>query len=191
MARELTIKKSDAVHQVVYGCPGCPGYAVSKDGRVWSYRPRNGKGPLKAEAHELKPVLQDNGYTHVSLYVDGKQVQYAVHALMLGTFVGPCPEGLTAGHKNGVRDDNALSNLYWATWDEQADDKKAHGTHLAGSQIGNSVLTEDMVLQLKSEHQPGVWGCGYAALAKKHGLAKSTVAAALSGRYWKGLAHAA
>lgn len=54
---------------------------------------------------------QGNGY--IAVCVNYKN--YSVHRLVLETFVGPCPEGYEADHRNRDRSDNRLSNLRYVT----------------------------------------------------------------------------
>jgi hypothetical protein len=181
------IKKTDDELQIVWA----PGYSVTADGRVWSYHRKNGKG-LKETPHTLKPVVQGNGYRHVTLHVNGKRLQVAVHRLILEVFVGACPPGMQCRHLNGLAAGDGVANLAWGTCVEQAEDREAHGTKLRGSKIGNAVLSEDLVATLRKEHVPFDRKHSLSVLAKKYyGVAKGTVADAVSGRYWKGEGHAA
>lgn len=68
---------------------------------------------------------------------------------MLETFVGFRPEGLQAAHGNGIRHDNRLSNLSWATPKKNAEDKIQHGTDPKGTRAGNSKLTDEQVLEIR------------------------------------------
>lgn len=54
--------------------------------------------------------------------------QSALHVAVLTAFVGPCPEGREAAHRNGDRRDNRLENLRWTTHTENIADKQRHGS---------------------------------------------------------------
>jgi len=56
----------------------------------------------------------------------GKQSR--LHAAILEAFVGPCPAGHEAAHRDGDKHNCALSNLRWATHAENIADKVRHGT---------------------------------------------------------------
>lgn len=59
--------------------------------------------------------------------MDGKE--YALHRVILETFVGPAPEGAVTRHLNDVRTDNRLENLAWGTQQENMDDMKNNKGH--------------------------------------------------------------
>lgn len=81
-------------------------YAISKDGRVFSYL-RN---------IILHPEEVHNGYLRVNLIdAEGSVRHFRVHRLVAETFI-PNPEEKTqVNHKNGNRKDNRVENLEWAT----------------------------------------------------------------------------
>lgn len=79
-------------------------YAVSEDGRVWSYR----------RGHWLKPSLK-KGYPFVCLSNGPEIRQFTVHRLVAMAFI-PNPDGLPQiNHKNSDRQDNRVINLEWCT----------------------------------------------------------------------------
>lgn len=85
---------------------GFPLYRVSNYGRVKSFW--SGKWII------LNGTLVNNGYMHQSLkHIFSKSA--AVHRLVLEAFVGSCPKGMQANHKDGNKTNNNLSNLEWVT----------------------------------------------------------------------------
>ena len=81
-----------------------PMYKVSNLGRLKSYA---GTVPRIMKTEEC---ITPNGYIMVNL---GRGNALLLHRLVLTTFVGPCPEGYIAHHKNSIRSDPRLSNLEW------------------------------------------------------------------------------
>jgi hypothetical protein len=52
-------------------------------------------------------------WVRVTLYVDGKASQYAVHVLVATAFLGERPKGKTVQFKNGISTDVRADNLYY------------------------------------------------------------------------------
>ena len=84
-------------------------YAVTEDGRVWSYL-RN---------KWLKPGI-NKGYYHVRLCKDGKIKIFLIHRLVYTTFKGEIPKGLTVDHIDSNRLNNNLDNLQLLTRGDNA-----------------------------------------------------------------------
>lgn len=87
---------------------------VSKAGRVIR---------RKGMVYVLTP--SNTGYLMLSI----KQQHYRVHALVAEVFLGPRPEGMFVCHKDDVRTNNRLSNLYYGTHSENTVDSVRNGTH--------------------------------------------------------------
>lgn len=113
--------------------PDEPGFGISRDGRVWTrwYKPhRGGRGhgrwewKLLDEWTEVEPREKGN-YLVVMLYSGRRTIHHAV----LETFVGPCPVGLEACHKNDDKHDNRIENLYWGTRSQNVQDQIRNGIH--------------------------------------------------------------
>lgn len=86
-----------------------PTYSVSDEGQV-----RNDAG-----VRTLKPIQRCNGsYLKVYLYNNGIQKQMYVHRLVAEAFI-PNPENKAeVNHKDGNKQNNAVSNLEWCTSSE-------------------------------------------------------------------------
>ncbi|WP_267616150.1 NUMOD4 domain-containing protein [Gordonia bronchialis] len=64
----------------------------------------------------ITPARDSRGHLVVSLYGrDHTKRSVRVHRLVLTAFVGPCPPGHEALHRNSRGDDNHLANLTWGT----------------------------------------------------------------------------
>ena len=118
---------------------GWPGYSVSSTGRV---KGRSGK--------ILRPAVQE-GYPTVRLHRSGARFGITVSRLMLLAFVGEPPNSkYQAAHLDGNPGNNILSNLAWATPEENNSHKLRHGTQFFGEQLHSSVLTEKDVREIKA-----------------------------------------
>lgn len=104
--------------------PHFPGYQVSSDGEVRSYR-QSGTEPklLKLHPNPRRGCLQ------VYLMRDGKKHARKVHALVALAFIGPRPEGMEVCHYDGNPLNNHLFNLDYDTHSANLHDQVRHGTH--------------------------------------------------------------
>ena len=97
-----------------------PSYEVSNTGLI-----RNKNTKL------VKKVWKDNdGYEKISLInVIGEKKTYrkSVHRLVAETFLGGKHDHLQVNHKNGIKDDNRVSNLEWMTASENVSHAYATG----------------------------------------------------------------
>ena len=72
---------------------------------------------------EIKSFKVKNGYIQIYLSKNGKRKCFKLHRLLALAFI-PNPENkYSVDHINRIRDDNRLSNLRWATREEQRANK--------------------------------------------------------------------
>jgi hypothetical protein len=126
----------------------------------------------------LKPYTSAAGYVNVSI----NAVPRGIHVLVCEAFHGPRPDGCHAAHSDGVKSNNRLENLRWATVSENAMDKLAHGTLRCGEASNLSKLRADDVLEIRSRASHGETG---SALAKAFGLTKQGIHAIIARKNWK------
>ena len=94
----------------VYGYEGF--YEVSTEGRVRSLPRATTNGGI------LKPIYSKDGYASVHLSREGHDKIKRINRLVAEAFI-PNPENKPeVNHLNGIRDDNRLCNLEWATTSE-------------------------------------------------------------------------
>lgn len=117
-----------------------PRYQVSDLGRVRS---------LVGEEEKLLSPLKTTKYRQVCLYVDGERKLRKIHVLVLTAFVGPRPEGMFGLHRDDDGTNNALTNLYWGTPQQNAADMRANGVLQFGHHHVNAKLTPEQVQQIR------------------------------------------
>lgn len=115
--------------------PGFPGYFVGDDGSVWSqWVPR--RRLLGQTWHRLRPGVNSSGYLQVALYRRGQRFYEHVARVVLLAFVGPCPPGTEACHKDNRRTNNRLGNVFWGTKSRNAHDREKHRRERAARRKG-------------------------------------------------------
>jgi hypothetical protein len=109
-------------------------YQVSDAGRVKSLAHaqryvhwRNGAEMSRTTRERVSATqLINSGYQIVHLHQDNKRTALLVHRLVATQFLEG-PQGATVNHKNGVKTDNRVRNLEWATYTENHLHAVAHG----------------------------------------------------------------
>lgn len=149
---------------------GASGYRVSNLGRI------TGK-----MGFALKPSPDRDGYPTIG--INGKCRR--IHQLVCTAFNGPKPtKAHQVNHIDGVKSNNAATNLEWVTVSENL--KHAFRMGLLKPKRGvksvNAKLTDDNIREIMATKGPR--GC-YAALAVKFGVTPSAINNARYGLSWK------
>ena len=162
-------------------------YEVSNRGRVRSLDRRVWKGvkgwhPLRGKI--LRGGKHPYGYPQFGLSQHGKVRRRAAHKLVLEAFVGPCPEGLEACHRDGDPTNNRLKNLYWGTHSENVKDAVRHGTHVdnRGQRHGMSKLSEKDVRQVRQLLRQG--HLTQKEIAERFGVGRANISSIHRGKSW-------
>lgn len=152
-------------------------YEVSDQGRVRSLDKRvlcRGGKTRRIPGRMLKPQKHSAGYSHVRLC----ERTLLIHALVLAAFVGPRMAGRDCAHGNGIKTDNRLCNLRYATKSENQMDRVAHGTSGRGARNPMAKLTAQQVAEIRASGQM------QKALAAKHGVRQSQISRIKLGQRW-------
>lgn len=133
-------------------------YAVTKDGRVWSY-PSKAKWKKHQRGHFL--AIRDSGhhirygkrvkrmYKRVSLSKDGKNKDFYLHRLVALAFL-PNPNGYKEiNHKNGDGSDNRVENLEWCNRRQNLDHAILIGRTTRGKKNMQCKLNEESVRKIR------------------------------------------
>jgi len=113
---------------------------------------------------------------------NGRQRMFYVHHLVLEAFVGPCPPGLEASHKDGDPSNNHVSNLVWESHLKNVRRKIDHGTVAKGINNGRAKLTWKKVSLIR--YLAREKNLSQSSIARRFRVNKSTIAAIVSNRTW-------
>lgn len=89
---------------------GFPSYFINKEGVIVS---------KKTSLYFMRPYTAKNGYKFIKIIdKNGKTKHQSIHRLVAKTFIENPMNKKTVNHINGIRDDNRVENLEWATHSE-------------------------------------------------------------------------
>lgn len=147
--------------------PGFDRYEASSLGRLRSINYKN-SGQIKL----LKPGLSAGYLKTMLLADDGKYKSWGVHKFIAITFIGPRPEGKEINHKKGIKLDNRAKELEYITHAKNVQHAFDNDLTLParGSNNGNSILTEQQVIEIRNRAANNGRFYGRTALAKKYNV---------------------
>ena len=166
----------DSIEEIWKPIEGCEGYFVSNLGNV-----KSNKNRVKGN---LKLLVDKDGYLTVWVSTKPKRRLLKVHRLVAQAFVDNPENKPQVCHKDGSKDNNVYTNLYWGTAKENNREKISHGTIARGEAQGLSKLKKEDVIEIKRLLSEGVRNI---TLAKRFGVNKSTIATIKSGGSWSWL----
>lgn len=103
----------------------------------------------------LKPGDNGRGHGWIYLYKNNIRKKCYIHRLVLKVFVGPCPNGMEGCHNDGNPRNNFIENLRWDTHKNNEQDKIKHGTLIYGSQIKQSKLNDQDIINIRNQYING------------------------------------
>jgi hypothetical protein len=159
-----------------YWIPGYEGrYSISADGEVYLY----------VRNRFLTPSTQNNGYRTVHLSKGGESRVKSLHRLVAETFHGQPPSpGVFACHRDGNKENNSKSNIYWGTPRQNQQDRVEHGTTYRGEDHHSSKLS---VSQVRDIYRRICKEESLTALANEYDVSLCSISDIKSKRSWKWL----
>lgn len=152
--------------------PGDPNYGVTRAGEVYRIVRSHDHG--RHVPARMKPRPDRDGY-----FLTGLSMK--VHRLVAETFL-PNPDGKPeVAHRNGVKTDNRVENLRWATRKENEEDKVLHGTRLRGERVPVAKLTEE---QVRDARRRAAQGESHTSIAEDVDVDRSVLSRAIRGATW-------
>lgn len=145
----------------LYWIPWHPGYAVSRDGQVWSCWRATGRPEYKQRISSwwktLKPLCrpEDGRKRYTIKCHDGRYRRTYGSRLVLETFVGPCPPECEVCHNDGDCTNDAIENLRWDTSAGNKADMRRHGTQVCGENHPKAKLADKDIPVILMRRQKG------------------------------------
>lgn len=122
-------------------------YQVSNFGRVKSFK-------VSADGFIMKNGTDNNGYGIICLSNKNSRKTNKIHRLVAIAFIPNSINKAEVNHINGIKNDNRIENLEWATSKENR--RHALETGLAvcanGERCGTAKLNEVQVLEIRSKY---------------------------------------
>lgn len=144
-------------------------YYITSDGKVYS----NFSGELK----RLKTQINSNGYECITL----NKKRYSIHRLVGEYYISNPNNYPQINHKDGNKLNNDISNLEWCTNAQN----QLHAWNIGLQQIRNAIncaLTQKQADEIRYKYI--TTNTSQRKLAKEYGVAKTTIADILSGKYY-------
>lgn len=153
---------------------GFENYLINTKGEIKSL-PKKTRKSIKI----LKHTILKNGYTSVDLVKDGKVYKKLTHRLVAESFLENTKNKPQVNHINGIKSDNILSNLEWATRSEnQLHSIRIGLRHTRGENNSQVKLTELDVMNILNDSRK------YALISKYFNVSISTIADIKRGYSW-------
>lgn len=166
--------------------PGFPKYEINEEGVVRRRLPSRISSSHVGKT--IKPHLsrKKGRYTINLMREDGlgKRTVY-VHKLVAAAFLPPQPSPEhVVDHIDGNKRNNHASNLRWLTNPENCRSATEMGLKPRGEAHGNAVVTDELVREIRRRYASGETQM---ALHRELGIARTTIQAIVTRKYWKHL----
>lgn len=164
-------------------------YEVSNLGRVRSVdrkvNSRNGKRLVKGQI--LNQWIDKDGYCRVTLNLNQRKKHYGVHQLVALSFIQNSENKPQVNYKDGVKNNNHLDNLEWATNSENQQHAINIGLRegVKGENNSNSKLTDSKVIELFNKYKTNKYSMQQ--LSDEYGVSISVISNIVNGKTWKHL----
>ena len=147
-------------------------YLISNRGRVYSEQNKK----------FLRPQNNSFGYLHVTLCKNGVRKTQKIHRLVALAFILNVFGKITVNHIDGIKTNNFVENLEWATDKENIRHAFDNGLMQKDEKNGQSKLSEDQVLEIRRIHKTGDYS--QTALGKIFGVSQRLISYIINRKTW-------
>ena len=147
---------------------------IDRDGSVYAIDSRPN---LKTRRTYKKATRTIHGYTYCGINYEGKgNISKRVHRLVAQEFIpNPDPEKYTVvGHKNNIKNDNRVENLYWTNVQENTQKAVDDGLMKNDKGLDDSQSKPVIMFDTHTNEMLGIYGSARQA-SKETGVPLSTV----------------
>ena len=142
-----------------------PNYAITKDGKVWSY----------IRHRFLKPMLNRRGYLQVGLYKNNVRRMITIHQLVAKNFIYNKDNLTFVNHKDSNKQNNNFKNLEWCS-------ARDNNIHTLRSGRNQPKLTKEVVYRIRQEAI--TTQLSFNALGRKYGVSGVMIARIIRRLSW-------
>lgn len=147
-------------------------YQVSNLGRLKSLDRLDGRG-YRIKGSLKKISSTSNGYQQVTLYREGVMKSNLMHRIVASAFLLNPDNKKVVNHINGDKQCNAVSNLSWVTYSENALHAYDTGLRAKGDKHAHVKISDEDVLKIRELYATGEYKQKF--LAAKYGVDNSHI----------------
>lgn len=133
----------------------------------------------------LRPTKNQAGYPLVSITRHGVKRSFTVHRLVITAFLGMPPIGMECCHRDGNKNNNAISNLRWGTRQDNMTDRDKHGATARGRRNPRTKLDEDSVREIRELIAEG--RLSLSEIGRRYGVGCTAIRGIRNGEIWRWL----
>lgn len=143
----------------------------------------NFRGQLKLKGKKLKGSLSKTGYKNVFLSKEGVVSCFSIHRLIAELFIPNPYNKDEVNHINGIKTDNRVDNLEWATGSENIKHafNKGLRIEMKGVKNGRSKLTESDIISIRKNYI----GLTFEEISKKYPVSAQAISDIINRKKWK------
>lgn len=164
--------------EVWYPIPGFPGYELSSDWRVRSFRK---DGRIQDSWHLIRTCRLKNGYLKLTLQKDRRQHTVYLHHVISEIAFGPRQAGISVLHRDDDKLNNFPSNLGYGTQKVNVRDGYRNGRSPLGEARSVAKLNDEQVRDIRLSAAKGE---SQRSIAARLGVCQQLVSGIVRGRRW-------